>query len=524
MRRPSEPALRRLALLASRVAASVLLVSIPFATALIALRVAPPLHVQIAGQAVSVKPVLGQDTSRVLGGALVVPDHGRVPLLGKDVGLDISADWNHLIPSDKQTRRYLVALWQDPRPEIGRIRQAAHDYVVTWAVIGFVFGATASGLVAALILQRRRRLRGYSAEDALVVTAHNRRLRATLVACGVSGALLVDAAGVATYLHSDHHVVVSNPAFDGTTLEGTEVDGLMSEVLPFLSVLRPRDDFYDRVATHLTTALSSRSDVRHHDRSTTFVLAEDLEDVDGMARQIGLAARLTDADFIAFSGDLTFAGLPIESYIIDTIDYYSDSTPVYFAPGLHDTPAIVAAASERGWHVANGTTQEVGGVSLLAAADPRVSQVGSFGPGDVLRDPEVDTTQFVHRTSAEACATRPDLVLLHDHELGSQVAATGCAEIAVLDGRSYTFQGPSRSSLLSSTEYTSGSAGGHVTTHPDPGRIRHPATFSVITVSPGGRASYTLVTVSPDASVHVTPRIDLRVPYRDFLATGRTTP
>ena len=58
-----------------------------------------------------------------------------------------------------------------------------------------------------------------------------------------------------------------------------------------------------------------------------FVLAEDFEDVNGMARQVGLTAQLLGADFIALSGDLTFAGKPIESYLIDTVDYYSAHTP-----------------------------------------------------------------------------------------------------------------------------------------------------------------------------------------------------
>ena len=67
-----------------------------------------------------------------------------------------------------------------------------------------------------------------------------------------------------------------------------------------------------------------------------------------MARQVGLAAQLVDADFLAITGDLTFGGKPIESYIIDTLNYYSKDRPVYFAPGLHDTEAIVHAWEEFG--------------------------------------------------------------------------------------------------------------------------------------------------------------------------------
>src|SRR5262245_36615819 len=92
--RPITPiALRRLHRV-RRAAVVLLLVSVPFASALVALRVAPPTHVEIAGQPVSVKPVLGQDTSRLQGGALIRPEHAHVGLLGTNVGVDISADWN----------------------------------------------------------------------------------------------------------------------------------------------------------------------------------------------------------------------------------------------------------------------------------------------------------------------------------------------------------------------------------------------------------------------------------------------
>jgi hypothetical protein len=500
-----------------RAAVVLLMVSVPFASAFVALRVAPPARVEIAGQPVSVKPVLGQDTSRLASGALIRPEHAHLRVLDLDIGVDITANWNQLIPSDKRTRRYLVALWDDPQPELERIRRAARDYIVTWSLIGFLSGAVASGGVAVLVRERRRRLAAYTPEQRDLVEAHNRRLRTGLVATGVVAALAVDVAGVATYLDRDHHVVASSPVFAGTTLEGTEVNGLMAEVLPFLSILRPKDTFYDTVSRNLEAALADRTDLRHRGERMSFVLAEDFEDVNGMARQVGLAAELVDADFLAITGDLTFGGKPIESYIIDTVNYYSQDRPVYFTPGLHDTEAIVDAARERGWNVADGRTRTVGGLTLLAAADPRVSLVGDFDVGDVLRDPEVDLDRFLSDTTAEACATRPDFVILHDHLLGREIAASGCARVAVLDGRSYEFLGPRRVATGTGEdafELTTGSAGGHVSTEPDPGNVQHPARFVILTYSPQREhATYAVVTVFPDASVTVSPRLDLDTPY-----------
>jgi hypothetical protein len=508
--------LRRIGLVA-------LFVSVPIAAALVAVRVAPPAHVEIAGAPVAVKPVLGQDTSRLQGGALVRPEHAHVGgpgLLGMDVGADISADWNRLIPTDKQTRQYLVALWDDPEPEIDRIQRAARAWLVEWTLIGLFAGAAAAGGVALLIRERRRRLATYSDRDAALVTAYNRRLRIGLVSAAVVGALLLDVAGVASYLDRDHHVVASSPLLAGTTLQGTEVNGLIGRVLPFLSILRPRDTFYDTVASNLETALANRDDLEPHGDTMTLVLAEDFEDVNGMARQVGLAAHLVDADFIALSGDLTFAGKPLESYIIDTVDYYSERTPVYFAPGQHDTTAIVDAARGRGWHVGEGHTESISGLALLSAADPRISLVGDFGVGDVLRDPDIDLETFLDNTTSEACATRPDFVLLHDHVLGQQIAASGCAKVAVLDGRSYSFLGPRPVQTTTggtAWELTNGSAGGHTSTAPDPGDIQHPAHFAILTYSRDReRARYAVVTVNPDASVTVTRRASLHTPYADI--------
>jgi hypothetical protein len=88
----------------------------------------------------------------------------------------------------------------------------------------------------------------------------------------------------------------------------------------------------------------------------------------------------------------------------------------------------------------------------------------------------------------------------------------------VLDGRSYQMVGPrpvTTDLQGTTTEYTSGSAGGHVDTRPDPGVIRHPATFSILTFRPDtGETRYSVVTVFPDGAVTVSPQAPLSVPWR----------
>ncbi len=522
MRTPRPP----VATVVLRLLAIIWSVTFPLACAVVAVAHAPPGHVEIAGQKVSVTPVLGRDTSRLLGGALVRPEHAHIGVIDKDIGVDVDADWNQLIPSDKQTRAYLTSLWEDPTPQIGRIQDAARRSVVLAAGTGLGAGVLVVAATWSGWWLRRRRLRGYTAEEATFVRRHNRRLRWSLAVLGVLSVVAVDTVAVGEYRHVDHHVVQSSPIFAGTTLEGTEVNGLAAEVLPFLSILRPRSTFYDTVADNLTKAIAAQPSLRRTGDEVVLVLAEDFEDVNGMARQVGLAADLLDASFIALTGDLTFAGLAVETYIIDTVDYYSNDTPVYFTPGLHDTPVVVDAARARGWHVAEGATVDVDGLSMLTAPDPRISTVGDFGTGNTLRDPDTDVDQFVADTVAKTCADQPDLVLLHDHVLGSRIAESGCQKLAVLDGRSFHFVGPQvlqTTSGSTTTEFTGGSTGGHESTTPDPGVITGPARFAILTIQPHtGRTSYAVVTVQPDTSVTVTPEISLDVSFHEYVATGYT--
>ena len=514
VRTPASPQGARLVI--ARVALAVLLLTTSAAGALLAVAHAPPARVDVAGQDVLVKPVLGQDLTQLVDGVLIRPEHAHVDLIDKDIGVDISADWNSLLPSDPRTRRYLTALWADPTPQIDRLREATRRHVLMWSLVGSLTGALVIGTLWVALGFRRRRLRSYDPDQAALVRAHNRRLRTGLAILGGVLLLVVDSAALAVYRHEDRRTVTGSPAFAGTSLEGTEANGLVAELLPLLSILQPRTTFYDDVSANLEQALAAHPELARTDDEVVFVLAEDFEGVNGMARQVGEAAQAVDATFIALSGDLTFAGRDIETYLIDTVDYYSEKRPVHLAPGLHDTPTVISAAQARDWHVGDGQTEDIDGLTLLSFADPRVSTVGSFGTEDVLRDPEVDVEDFIDRAIETTCDERPDFVLVHDHLLGHRIAAAGCATYAVLDGRSYTFVGPQPVSTPdggSVTEFTSGSAGGHVDTQPDPGVIKHPATFTILTHDPGtGTTSYAVVSVDPDASVTVSPEVLLPQP------------
>ena len=108
------------------------------------------------------------------------PSTGTSDVLDKDVGVDVDADWNRADSQRPSTRAYLVALWDDPTPQIARIQATARTHLITWSAIGF-----AVGLVAASPrcwgLASRRRLASYSPEQADLVRRHNKVLRRSLV-------------------------------------------------------------------------------------------------------------------------------------------------------------------------------------------------------------------------------------------------------------------------------------------------------------------------------------------------------
>jgi hypothetical protein len=495
------------------------LVTAPFAAAAWAVEHGPATHVEIAGQDVAVRTKINQNTTRIDSSALILPLHYTVPIVHKNIGADIQFDINAINPSDKEDRAYLGEVWNDPKPAIDRIKRATLVHDVEWAVgtIGGVAAIEAGGL-----LWYRRYTNKHEQDSPTAV----RDVRRALVGVALGGAVVANALGASVYAPNHNYTVVPTPALASGPLAGAEATGLLKDALPFTSVFDPDTSVSNEMAQNLERTLADRPDLVKGKNEVVFVLAEDLEDENDMARAIGITAKTVNADLITSMSDLTFAGKPIESYIIDTINYYSGNKPVVFAPGLHDTPYIVKTAEDRGWQIADGKTQDIDGVKVLFVPDPRISTVGDFGAGDILRNPNIDTQKSIDDAVNESCSTDTDLVVLHDHLLGSQIAKLGCQKVGVLDGRSYDYIGPQKVKRADGSidyEYTGGSGGGHKSTKPDPGPLNHPASFSILKYNLETKIwSYARVTIDPDTQDKITPLISFDVPYAQFQKTHDT--
>lgn len=481
----------------------------PFAVSATAVQFGPPEHIEIAGQDVAVKPVIGKNTSD-LDGAVVRPDHKT--LFGKDIGLSVHTNINNLLPQSKQERTYLAQLWQDPKPEIERIKDAANDYMLLWGGGGLAAGALLEAGALATIGRQRHKARALTEANRELIRTHNSGRNKAEAA--IAGAVLlgVYAVGLQTLGHQDHYDVRPHPQLNGTALAGTEVNGLAGRVIPVaVALLNPdQANFYERATANLESAIANTPALQErNDDEVVYVVADDIEGVGGMAKLFGAAARAIHADGLIYTGDWTFGGSSMESYILDYPTYYSGHLPLRTAAGPHDTDTILQAeASRDDITVADNKTHTYDGLDQLILNDPRISTIGRFGTADIQRDPEATIDDFIANAVKEICETRPDLLALHDYKLAdhiiSQAQLQNCPLPLVIDGRSYNTLGQRTHSVAngnSTIEFTNGSAGGHTNTDPNLGIIQNPATLTVVKINKTlGTVTFVPITIKPDGT------------------------
>lgn len=503
--------------------------SFAMAGALTAIELSPPKHIDIVGEQVAIKPTIGQDTTK-LQGFVILPMHARV--LGRDVGLNVSANWKSLTPTNKGARSAMKGLWEDPKPEVDRIQAAAQDYMIERGCYGALGALSLEALVGGLVLAQRRKYQGYDERRARETREHNHLWK---IAGFTAGSLVVAgtiANGYAVYNHNDHRVLTGNKAFEGTPFEGAEVDGPVGLALPIIRAgIEPETtSFYDTVAANLQTALDQRPELQKSKDEVTYLITDDLQQVNGMARIVGLSAAQINADRLLYLGDWEELGSDQESYIIDKALYYANNVPTSSAAGLHDTDNVLRIEDERGIEVADNRTHIREGIRQLVLNDPRVSNLAEFGSSFHLRDSEITVDTFVQNAVEEICTNHPQLLVAHDNLLVRQIITEAitqdCPLPLAVDGRSYSFIGPHYAYSLNnkSLEFTTGSAGGHSDTNVHIGVIQSNATYAAIKVNQlTGETRYFVFTVTQDGGVNISAGIDIEVPYKEYQQTGQTT-
>jgi hypothetical protein len=485
--RPRTTALRRL----GNVAAGTLCVVAGAATAI---EYGSPSQVEIAGQTITVKPEIGKSTISFTDpeiGSVRTPSNTSVfdVPIGVKVGGDVRA---FLDQSDQVIESAVKQIINDPSPEKARVEAAARTYLIEQSALG---GAVAGLTLAALTAFRRRQKGEHTPAATVGVLAGVTMLGGSFVA-------------PVEMLASRDEPVVATAALAHTPLEGTQISispekgALITRLLT-----EPKTPVFDNAIKRFESIIETRPDLTE-DGWDTYVFADDLESVNGMAKVTGALGSLLDARGIFILGDMTFSGRNIESAIIDTLVHSADDVPIFMTAGHHDTQTILNIAKKNGITIASGATEAFAGLRVLGLNDPEVSTISDFQSGSVQRSQTVTVGDFEKDAIAEVCDDTPQLVVGHDYRRMRVVAKTGCAPL-VVDGRTFENIGLQQHRTLtgsSTVEYTVRSSGGHNNTAFSRGELQTTATLLIMKVHPEtGEAQYAIATVPPHKAADISP-------------------
>ncbi len=475
-----------------KVAIGTLCAITPFAGAVTAIEYGPPATIQIAGEAVSVKPEIGNTVSFTdpAIGEISLPSHTNA--LGVPIGISLGGNVRTFLDQpDLVVESAVKQILDDPEPEKGRVEAAARNYLIRQALLG----ASLAGLVeaGAVVLIRRRGKHG------------------TLSAIGALASTVVLAGSYvapAQLLSTPDRAAVASPALRGTLLEGATINITPEKATQIIDLLtEPKTPIFDRAVDEFSTIIDQRPDLAESGWDT-YVVADDLESVNGMAKVTGALAAKLRAQGIIILGDMTFSGRSIESAIIDTLDHSAGDIPILMTAGHHDTTAILDTAKDRGWTLGSDTVQSFAGLQILALNDPYVSTLSTFRSGKQLRDPAVSEDEFMKQAIGEACDTTPDIAVGHDNKLLQKIAESGCVQLTI-DGRSFAQTGVRQYQTLTgekSVEYTIRSSGGHKNTAFSRGMLQTTADLMVLQVNESTKeARYAVASVTPDGYAEISP-------------------
>jgi predicted MPP superfamily phosphohydrolase len=322
----------------------------------------------------------------------------EIPPLGQ-LSLD---SHDGLLRLDAQVTRINMAdareIFNDPASVNGLPERVAAD--VRAGVIRLAIRAGAAAILGALLL------------GALVF---RHRLRRALLTGAVAGAVVLASGGLAAATFNPK--AVNEPTYDGLlAIAPTVVGDAQSIVSDFKK--------YEQQLAKIVTNVSRLYDVTsslpayNADPSTIRLLhVSDLHLNPAAWEIIRSVAKQFKVDLIVDSGDITDHGSGPEDRFLDPIGTLG--VPYVFVRGNHDSVGTErAVAALPNTVVLNHTVQEVSGLRLLGAPDPR------FTPDKETRDTDPPPTvkqvgdQLAATARAQPAAASIDAVVVHDPDMG----------------------------------------------------------------------------------------------------------
>ena len=517
-------------------------VAVGGALAGVALAVASPTHMEIAGTDATIRLHPGRAEDRVaLSGELLTGRRATDrSVLGEPLGVTVrlELDPSTFISSDGSFNADVIPAYiqaySDPEQLARDLRWALTKHLLTWCAAGAAAAVAAWAARRALRewrWQRGAALGGEQHRAALAYWAPERMLRRRAAAAVVLLAAIDLMPSGRSHAPPPPRIEPS-ALLTGTPLAGTEVGGLLA---PALTAVRNYITTYFADTDAYYNQLRDRLLAKIRDEQLTLPGGPDVANVVfvtdrhcniGMDRVVVAVAEHYGLTVLVSGGDDDFSGsFQFESACTKNLAAKSQQAGMtdVFVAGNHDSAMTIADERNQHVKVLDGTPVTVDGLTFAGLPDPRSSR---YGQG-IQPASETERHRLLVRVGREtgriACnADGPVVVVLHDPIAGNAALQNGCGRATLaLDGHTHLQIGPTPVALPATGaigyQFVGGSTGGApgegavertFASRLTVGPLNHRASFDIVSID---RATGALVGVT---TYHFTPLQDITVEQR----------
>lgn len=524
----------------ARPAAWVLATLVAGAAAGLAIGLATPTHLQIAGTDATVRLAVGQrydelEFTGLLSGRRAA-DHA---VLGEPVGVNVrlnldAASFVNVDGSfDPRVLPAYIQTYSNPEQVADDARRALAAHLLRWVGAGVA--------VAVLAIVGRRGYVGWRRRHD-VQAPHGQQMRATALAYRaperrlVRRTALVGVVAVAllavpssSFRATPPPPIVPTSLLDGTPLAGAQVSGPLLPVFDAAEAyirkyFADTNTYYEQVRAALLEQLDAAPPVLTTSDANADAIhigfVTDRHCNTGMDRVIVTLLQRLDVSVLVSGGDDSFSGsFAFESACTSGLASATERAHIsdVFVGGNHDSPMTLADEKQQGIEVLDGEPVSAGGLTFVGLPDPRTSR---YGQGIRPESQQLQDRLVLGvgvQAGKVACDTdRPVIAVLHDPRSGRAALENGCGNVVLaLDGHTHVQDGPDAVPLPDGTTghaFTGASTGGAPSDRTieesfasslTVGPLHHDATINILTVdrATGRLLGTTICRITPDQTI-----------------------
>lgn len=437
-------------------------------------------------------------------------------------GTDLTDDKGHI---DFQKIEAILKDFSEVGDNGAAIASATEEYYGK-LMLGSLGGLALAEIAGGVYLAKRRRdASGKSAKASEIIRTdrHFPRIVGGVALAAVAGGLIVPAGLVITRpsqaLPPNPDKMLAGLGFKDININIQGQGVVNTLVSTSKNYIKEVDQYYNQLAGTFRQNFEQRYGTKSLDQDPDtyrMIVADDFQGQDGPAQIVGLAAKMYNANLIVVGGDTTGTGKSFETAEFGGLRKYSGQIPILVSRGHHDPDLSTfqqMAKGFKGIYIADDKAQTIGGINIAGFNAPDIIPFGSdqdnvINPAFKGETPDQANARLSQQIIQQVCdSKKPLIVELHDDSVGHPLATAGCKNVKiVLDGREYVPKTPT--DYGPTTEFTSGSTGGHRAYEPPPqlfSKITASASFRMVTIDkktlePIGS---TLITLNPDGTVDI---------------------